>query len=219
MAMRQILTDLADAYARRARQPVAIVSVGGVEAARRVKLGERFDFVVLASDAIDQLASERRTKPGGRTDLARSRVAIAVAAGARRPDISSEAAIRDAVLRARNVGYSTGPSGAHLARLFERWGMTDAIGSRIVQAPPGIPVGTLVARGEVELGFQQLSELKHLPGIDVIGLLPPEIEVVTIFSAAICTASIRDAVTHAWLTFLTSADADVVKRRHGMEPA
>lgn len=219
MAMRHVLTELADAYAQRSRQRVAIVSVGGVEAARRINDGEPFDFVVLAADAIEQLASNRRVDPGSRTDLARSGVAIAVAAGAPRPDVGSEAAIRDAILRARSIGYSTGPSGAHLVRLFERWGIADVIAPRIVQALPGIPVGTLVARGTVELGFQQLSELMHLPGIDVIGLLPPAIQVVTVFSAAVCIASNRGAAAHALLAFLASPEADAVKRRHGMEPA
>jgi molybdate transport system substrate-binding protein len=219
MAMRQVLAELADAYEQRSRQRVAIVSVGGVEAARRIKDGEPFDFVVLAVDAIEQLASDGRVDPGSRTDLARSGVAIAVASGAPRPDVGSEAAIRDAVLRARSIGYSTGPSGAHLVRLFERWGIADAIAPRIVQAPPGIPVGALVASGDVELGFQQLSELMYLPGIDVIGPLPPEIQVVTVFSAAACTASNRGAAAYALLGFLASPEGDAVKRRHGMEPA
>ena len=156
---------------------------------------------------------------GSRTDLARSAVAIAVAAAATRPDVSTESAIRDAVLHARSVGYSTGPSGAHIVRLFERWGIADAIAPRIVQASPGLPVGTLVARGDVELGFQQLSELMHLPGIDVIGLLPAEIQVETVFSAAVCTASNCPAAAKAWLSFLASPEADAAKRRHGMEPA
>ena len=219
MAMRHVLAELADAYEQRSRQRVVIVSVGGVEAARLVKDGEPFDFVVLAAEAIDQLAFAGWVDPGSRTDLARSGVAIAVASGAQRPDVASEAAIRDAVLRARSIGYSTGPSGAHLVRLFERWGIAGAIAQRAVQAPPGIPVGTLVARGDVELGFQQLSELIHLPGIDVIGLLPPEIQVVTVFSAAVCTASNRGAGVRALFAFLGSPEADAAKRRHGMEPA
>lgn len=219
MAMRHVLVELGDAYERQLGQPVEIVSVGGVDAARRVDEGAAFDFVVLAADAIEQLAARGRVDAGSRTDIARSAVAIAVAAGATRPDVSTESAIRDAVLRARNIGYSTGPSGAHLVRLFERWGIAEAIAPRIVQAPPGLPVGTLVARGDVELGFQQLSELLHLPGVDLIGLLPPEIQVVTVFSAAVCTASKRDAAAHALLGFLASPQADAAKRRHGMEPA
>ena len=219
MAMRHVLAELADAYEQRSQQRVVIVSVGGVDAARRVKDGESFDFVVLAAEAIEQLASAGRVDPGSRAELARSGVAIAVASGAQRPDVGSEAALRDAVLRARSIGYSTGPSGAHLVRLFERWGIADAIAPRVIQAPPGVPVGTLVARGDVELGFQQLSELMHLPGIDVIGLLPPEIQVATVFSAAVCTASSRGAATHALLAFLGSPEADAAKRHHGMEPA
>ena len=96
MAMRQLLAELADAYERQSGQAVAIVSVGGVDAARRVYEGEAFDFVVLAVDAMEQLATGGRVDPGSTTDIARSAVAIAVAAGATRPDVSSESAVRDA---------------------------------------------------------------------------------------------------------------------------
>lgn len=219
MAMRHVLTELADAYERRSQQRVAIVSVGGVEAARRVNDGEPFDFVVLAADAIEQLASSGRVDSGSRADLARSGVAIAVAAGAPCPDVGSEDAVREAVLRARSIGYSTGPSGIHLGRLFERWGIAEVIAPRTVQAAPGIPVGTLVACGDVELGFQQLSELMHLPGIAVIAMLPPEIQVVTVFSAAVCAAAKRKSGASALLAFLVSPETDALKRRHGMEPA
>ena len=219
MAMRHVLAELADAYERQSGQPVDIVAVGGVDASRRVGDGEVFDFVVLAADAIEQLAAGGRVKLGSRTDLVRSPVAIAVTAGATRPDVSTEAAVRDAVLRARSIGYSTGPSGAHVVRLFERWGIADVISPRIVQAPAGVPVGALLARGDVALGFQQLSELMHMTGIDVVGPLPPEIQVATVFSAAICTASSAPAATKALLTFLASPETDAAKRRHGMEPA
>ena len=219
MAMRDVLAELGDVYEQKSGQPVVIVSVGGVDAARRVGDGEAFDFVVLATDAIEKLAGDRRVDPGSRTDLARSAVAIAVVAGATRPDISSESATREAVLRARSIGYSTGPSGAHLVRLFERWGIADEVAARIVQASPGVPVGTLVARGDVEIGFQQLSELMHVPGINVVGLLPPEIQSTTVFSAAVCTASNCPAAAKMLLSFLASPQADAAKRRHGMEPA
>jgi molybdate transport system substrate-binding protein len=219
MAMRHVLAELCDAYERQSGQPVAVASVGGVDAARRVEGGEAFDFVVLAADVIERLAAGGRVDPASRTDLARSGVAMAVTAGATRPDVASESAVRDAVLRARSIGYSTGPSGAHLMRLFERWGIADTLAPRIVQASPGLPVGTLVARGEVELGFQQLSELLHVEGIDVVGPLPPKIQVETAFSAAVCTASSRPAAARALLSFLASPETVATKRRHGMEPA
>src|SRR5213596_873802 len=99
MATRKVLVELADAYERRSGQRVVVESVGGVDAARRVQAGESFDFVVLAADAIEQLAAGGHVDPGSRMDLARSPVAIAVAAGATPPDVSSESALRDAVLR------------------------------------------------------------------------------------------------------------------------
>ncbi|CAE6839555.1 substrate-binding domain-containing protein [Paraburkholderia haematera] len=219
MATRQVLVELVEEYGRLSGRRVVIESVGGVAAARRVQEGEPFDIVVLAADAIDRLATAGRIDPVSRVDLARSRVAVAVAAGATQPEIGTEAALRDAILAARSIGYSTGPSGSHLSRLFERWGIAETIAPRIVQAPPGIPVGALVARGDVELGFQQLSELIHVPGIDVIGSLPPEVQIITTFSAAICTASRQRDASRALLSFLGSPAAASAKLRHGMEPA
>lgn len=219
MATRHVLAELADIYERQSAQRVVIESMGGVDAARRVEDGELFDFVVLAADALDRLAAVGRIDRGSRIDFARSGVAIAVPAGAPRPDVGDEEAVRHAVLAARSIGYSTGPSGAHLARLFERWGIAATVASRVVKAPPGVPVGTLVARGEVALGFQQLSELIHVSGIDVIGALPPEIQVITVFAAAVCSGSYRPAAAGALLAFLASPEADAAKRRHGMEPA
>ena len=103
--------------------------------------------------------------------------------------------------------------------MFKRWDIADLIAPRIVQAPPGVPVGTLVARGDVELCFQQLSELMHVPGVDVVGLLPPDIQAITVFAAAVCKASNCPIAAGALLSFLASPEADAAKRRHGMEPA
>ena len=218
MATRQLLAELARAFEQRSGCTVAIESVGGVDAARRVQAGEPFDVVVLASDAIDRLIASGQVV-GERVDLVRSPVAIAVRAGAPHPDVASELAVRRAVLAAGHICYSTGPSGVHLARLFERWGIAQEIRNRVVQAPPGVPVGTLVARGDVELGFQQLSELMHLDGIDVLGPLPDEIQFITIFSAGLCAVSAHADAVRAMLEFMTSPEAAVVKRRYGMEPA
>ncbi|HQR10511.1 MAG TPA: substrate-binding domain-containing protein [Casimicrobiaceae bacterium] len=219
MATRLVLDELARAYERESGWQVRIESVGGVDAARRVEGGEAFDVVVLASDAIDRLVRSGRVAEASKTALFRSGVAVAVRAGAPRPDLGSEAALKRAVLAARTIGYSTGPSGVHLAKLFERWGIAEQVASRIVQPPPGVPVGTLIARGDIELGFQQLSELMNVPGIDVAGLLPPQVQITTVFSGAVCTASAQADSARRLLAFLASPARGDAKRRHGMEGA
>lgn len=219
MATRPLLARLAALYEHETGARVSITSIGGVDVARRVRNGEPFDFVVLASDAIEQLAADGHVDAGSRVDVARSGIAVAVASGATRPEIGTEAALRDAVLRAGRIGYSTGPSGMHLTRLFVRWGIADAIAPRIVQAPPGVPVGQLIAAGDVELGFQQLSELMHAPGIDVAGALPDEVQAVTVFAAAICGTASDRAAAARFLAYLASPQADCVKSQYGMARA
>lgn len=219
MATRQVLGELARAYEQRTGRPVHIESIGGVDAAKRVAAGEAFDFVVLASDAIDKLVAGGSVVAGTRVDLVNSGVAIAVRAGAPRPDVASEEALKQAVLAAASVGYSTGPSGVALLKLFERWAIASALQGRLVQAPPGIPVGSLVAKGEVALGFQQRSELIHLQGIDLLGPMPAAVAIDTIFSGGLCRASTQGEAVHDLLAFMASADAVEAKRRNGMAPA
>jgi molybdate transport system substrate-binding protein len=226
MATRQVLSELAAGYEAVSGHEAAFEAVGGVDAARRVQAGEVFDLVVLASDAIDRLLASGHLVAGSRVDLVRSPVAVAVrarsAGGPPHPDIATEEALRRAVLDAQSVGYSTGPSGVYLMQLFQRWGIADTIGRRIVQAPPGVPVGLLVARGEVELGFQQLSELLQLDGVDVVGTLPSTVAYVTTFSCGRCPTTPPDArkaqAIAALLGHMHTAQAAAIKRRHGMEP-
>lgn len=219
MATRAILTELATLHQARHGSIVEVESVGGVDAARRVAAGEAFDVVILSSASLDPLAKLGHVLPDTVRPMARSGVAVAVKAGAACPDIGSEAALRDAVMSARSVGYSTGPSGTHLQGWFERWGIAEALKPRIVQAPPGVPVGSLVARGDVALGFQQLSELIHCPGIQVVGPLPDAVQTLTVFAAGVASTRAHHAEALTWIDFLTSADAAATMRQHGMEPA
>jgi molybdate transport system substrate-binding protein len=219
MATRQILADLAGAYEQRTGRRVAIEAVGGVEAARRVRAGEPTDVVVLASKVMEQLEAEGHLVPGSRADFARSGIAVAVRSDAPRPNIGDEESVKRAILEASKICYSTGPSGDHLKRLWERWGIAEAVSQRALQAPPGVPVATVVARGEADLGFQQLSELLNVPGVEIVGPLPPEIQAVTVFSAGVSSTSSQQDEARALVAYLTSPDADTAKRQHGMEPA
>lgn len=217
MATRLLLAELAADYERRQGVKVSIESVGGVDAAQRVQAGEPFDVVVLASDAIDKLAAGGHVLAGSRVDIVRSEVAVAVKAGAAVPDIGSEEALKAAVLAAPSIGYSTGPSGTALLKLFDRWGVAQELEDRLVQAPPGVPVGSLVARGDIALGFQQRAELIHLEGIRIVGAMPQPVQITTVFSGAVCAASPQPDAVRRLLDFMASPGTADAKRRQGME--
>lgn len=221
MATKALLADLTQRYQAQTGVQVLIESVGGVDAAKRVQAGEVFDMVLLASDAIDRLMASGHAVANSRNDWVHSPVAVAVKAGAVHPDIGSEAALKAAVLASSTLSYSTGPSGVYLEKLFQRWGIAEQVKPRIVVPPPGTPVGVLVAKGEVALGFQQLSELIALPGIEVLGTLPVEVAYITTFSSAMTAVIAQDATrvqaVQAFLKFLASKDVEDVKRRQGMD--
>jgi molybdate transport system substrate-binding protein len=217
MATRQLLAELADAYRNATGQAVAIESVGGVDAARRIRAGEAFDFAVLASDALGQLETDGSLVAGSLIAIVESPMAMAVRAGKALPEALDEAAVRAAMAGASSIGISTGPSGAHVLALARDWGLEDQVKPRIVQAKPGIPVAKLLADGEVEIGFQQLSEMLGAPGIEV-ALLPEPLQPKTVFAAGLCKAAAHGEAARAFISYLVSAETADTKRRHGMTP-
>ena len=219
MATRQVLVDMAQAWQQQGGAPLQIESVGGVDAAKRVQEGEAFDVVFLASDAIAKLEAAGKVVAGSKVDLMRSGVSACVRAGAPLPDLSSEEAVKQAVLAAPSVGYSTGPSGTALVKLFERWGIAGQLKDRLMQATPGVPVASMVAEGKVALGFQQLSELIHVQGITIVGPLPDAIQITTIFSGGVGAASPQPGAVRRLLASMASAETVDAKRRQGMEAA
>jgi molybdate transport system substrate-binding protein len=220
MATKALLVDLARLFeAQSPAYSVQIESVGGVDAAKRVQAGEAFDCVVLASNAIDSLMQGGKLVPGSRVDLVHSSVAVAVPAGAPCPDIASEAALKQAVLQASSIGYSTGPSGVELLKQFERWGITAQVQDKLMQAQPGIPVGALLAQGRVALGFQQLSEMMGVQGITVLGPLPEAVQVTTTFSGSVSVTSAQAQAVQSLLRFWASEATAKIKLRHGLEAA
>ncbi|HEX4998590.1 MAG TPA: substrate-binding domain-containing protein [Terriglobia bacterium] len=219
MATRELLAELAERSARELSQRVVAEAAGGVDIAKRVEAGEAVDIVALAANAIDKLIGSGKLLGGSRVDLVKSGIGMATRKGGARYDVGSEEAVKAAVLNARSISYSTGPSGTYLQQLFERWGILGTVQNRIVVAPPGIPVGALVAKGECELGFQQMSELINLDGIEVLGPLPPSIQMLTVFSGGISSNSPAPDAARRVLEFMASPGVADVKRRFGMEPA
>jgi molybdate transport system substrate-binding protein len=220
MATKSLLAQLGSAYAQLCGQAVQIESVGGVDAAKRVQAGEVFDIVLLASDAIDRLIASGHLQSGSRVDWANSAVAVAIPAGTVAPDISTPAALKQALLAAPSISYSTGPSGNYLAQLFTQWGIAEAMNAKLVVPPPGQPVGSLVASGRAALGFQQLSELLGVAGITVVGNLPEGAAFITTFSAGIPASLASDQVARvqAYLQYLQSPGAAAIKTAQGMRP-
>ncbi len=219
MATRQLLADLSHSFEPRAQWNVEIESMGGVDAARLLRDCKAVDVIVLASNVMEQLEKEGWVVPGTRSDIARSGVAIAVRTGLPHPAIATEEDVKQAVLGARKISYSSGPSGDHLKRLFERWNIAGVVADRTVEAKPGIPVGHLLARGEADLGFQQLSEFLDLEGIDIIGPLPADIQTITVFTAGVGTRSPHPDGARAFVAHLISPDTQAAKQKLGMEAA
>ena len=212
MATRQVFAELAAQFESQSGLAVRVESVGGVDAAKRIRAGESFDVVALSASVIDQLIAEGHVL-APRVDVVVSPIGIGVRTGSIHPDISSADAVKRAVLAAGRVGYSTGPSGTHLQRVFERWGIAETLKERIVVAPPGVPVTALVARGDIDLGFQQMSELAG-EGVEVVGTLPAEIQSLTTFSGGVARTSAQPEAARRLLDFMAAPERADVKRRH-----
>jgi molybdate transport system substrate-binding protein len=217
MAPREVLAAAVALYGEQAPTGIELASAGGLEVARRVNAGEAVDIVVLASNAIETLVCAGYVLADTRTNLMSSEIAIAVRTGTPHPAVANEASVRDLVLAAASLSYSTGPSGSYLEKLFERWELLDAIRAKSVIPPPGRPVAQLIASGEVDLGFQQLSELLHVPGVDVIACLPPTIAHTTMFTAGITSACRDREQATQFLEFAASSATEPIMRRCGLK--
>jgi molybdate transport system substrate-binding protein len=190
----------------------------------RLARGETADVVILDGAAADELATKGVVRPGSKVVLALSQVGMVVRAGAAKPDIGSVDAFKRTLLAAESIGYSDSGSGTYLSTvLFNKLGIADQIArkSRKVRGPPsGEPVAAVVARGEVEIGFQQVSELIHVPGVTFVGALPSELQPGFTFAGAITTAARQPDAAAALLKFLASPDATAVKVKNGLaQPA
>ena len=215
-AFKEAYLELVPQFERATGHKVDNLWVPSVQMMSRLKGGEIVDLVILSAASLDELRKAGLITD--RTDLARSGIGVAVKSGARKPDIGSGEAVKHAVLAAKGIAYSTGPSGIYLSGLFQRMGIAGEIKSRVKQVQ-GEPAGGVVARGEAEIAFQQVSELLPVPGIDFVGPLPADIQQITVFSAGLHAAAKQPDAARALVRFLTAPAAAPVIRKKGMEPA
>ncbi|MBI4204095.1 MAG: substrate-binding domain-containing protein [Betaproteobacteria bacterium] len=215
-AFREAYLELLPEFERTTGHTVSNTWVPSVQMMNRLKGGETVDLVIMSAASLDDLIKAGII--GERFDLAKSGVGVAVRAGASRPDISSGEALKRAVLAAKSIVYSTGPSGIYLAGLFQRMGIAGEIKSRVKQVQ-GEPAGAVVARGEAEIGFQQMSELLPVAGIDLIGPLPPDVQQITVFAAGLHARAREPDAARTLVKHLTAPAAASVIRKKGMEPA
>lgn len=193
---------------------------GGTEGiSKRVSEGEVVDIVIIAAPNLNKLIMEGKLVASSRADIARSGIGMAVRSGLLKPDISSGEAVKSAVLAAKSIAYSTGPSGFYVADLFKKMGISDQVRDKVKQPASGVQIAEMVARGEADLGFQQVSELLHAKGIDYLGPLPADIQNITVYSVGLHASAAAPDVAKALVKFLTGHEAGPVIRKIGMEPS
>jgi len=192
---------------------------GTLNVQKKLADGEPCDLIIMAGPAIDEQIKLGKAVAGSRVDLAKSGTGLAVRKGAPKPDIGSVDALKKTLLTAKSIGYSTGPSGVYMLSVFEKLGIADQVKGKLRQTPSGVFVGTLIANGDAEVGFQQIAELVHFAGIDYVGPLPGELQRMTMFSAGIHSGAKQADAARALVKFLTAPAAAPVIRKHGLEPA
>jgi len=194
------------------------MGVGANSIPSRLERGEPVDVIIVAAAALDEFMRTGKVVAGSRVDLARSGIGMAVRAGAPRPDISSVEALRQTLLRAKSIAYSSSVSGDYLSKeLFQRLGIADQVLAKALRIE-NERVGAVVARGGAEIGFQQISELLPETGIDYVGPLPPEVQRITVFAAGVATGTKDPDAARAFIRFLASPAAGDAIRRAGLEP-
>lgn len=217
-ATKEAYLDLVPQFERSSGHKAVTTWTGTADIVKRLAAGEVYDLVIVGGPEIDTFIQQGKMVPGTRVDLMKSGVGVAVRAGAPKPDISSIDALRKTLLAAKTIGYSTGPSGVYIASLFERMGIADQVKAKLKQTPSGVAVGSIIASGEAEIGFQQVSEFIHFPGIDYIGPLPGDLQRITVYSAGIHKNAKQPEAAKDLVKFLTTPSAAPIVRKYGMEP-
>jgi molybdate transport system substrate-binding protein len=191
---------------------------GTLNVSKKLADGEQYDLIIMSQSAIDEQTKLGKVVSGSRVDFASSGTGLAVKKGAPKPDIGTTEALKKTLLSAKSIGYSTGPSGVYVISMFDKLGIGNEVKPKLKQTPSGVFVGNLIANGETEVGFQQISELIHFPGIDYVGPLPADVQRTTMFSSGIHAQAKEADAAKALVKFLTAPAAAPVIKKHGLEP-
>jgi molybdate transport system substrate-binding protein len=218
IATKEAYLELVPQFERASGHKVTTTWAGTVDIMKRMAAGERHDVIMISSKEMDELIQQGKVVAGNRVDLARCGIGVAVRAGAPKPDLGSGEALKRTLLAAKTVGYTSGPSGVYMGQLIERMGIAADIKPKYRGVPSGGTIGTIVATGEAEIGFQQVSELVHIAGIDYVGPLPADVQKVTVFSAGIQAGAQNADAARDLLSFLAAPAAASVYQKHGLEP-
>jgi len=217
-ATEEAYKDLVPQFEKASGHKVTTVFTGTLDALKRLSNGEAYDLLIMARQQIDELSQSGKVVAGSRTDIAKSGVGVAVGKGKPKPDISTVDALKKTLLAAKSIGYSTGPSGIYVVAMFQKMGIADEIKSKLKQTPTGVFVGSIIASGEAEIGFQQVSELSFFPGIDYVGPIPAEVQLITVFSAGIPAGTKQADVAKALVSFVTAPAAAAIFKKHALDP-
>ena len=218
-ATQEAYLELVAQFEKTSGHKVTTAFTGTLNVQKRLADGERYDMIIMAGPAIDEQIKLGKVLAGSRVDFAKSGVGLAVRKGAAKPDIGSVEALKKTLLAVKSIGYSTGPSGLYMLGVFEKLGIAGEVKGKLKQTPSGVFVGTLIASGETEVGFQQISELVHFAGLDYVGPLPGDLQRMTVFSAGVHAGAKQADAARALVKFITAPAAASVIRKHGLEPA
>jgi molybdate transport system substrate-binding protein len=217
-ATEEAYKELVPQFEKASGHKVTTVFTGTLDALKRLSNGETYDLLIMARQQIDELSQSGKVVAGSRTDIAKSGVGAAVGKGKPKPDISTVDALKKTLLAAKSIGYSTGPSGIYVVTMFQKMGIADEVKSKLKQTPTGVFVGSIIASGEAEIGFQQVSELSFFPGIDYVGPIPAEVQLITVFSAGIPTGTKQADAAKALVSFVTAPAAAAIFKKHALDP-
>jgi molybdate transport system substrate-binding protein len=217
-ATKEIVLDLVTQFEKTSGHKFIPTWTGTAGIKKRIADGEAYDLIIVGAPVVDAFIRQGKVAPGSRTDLMKSGIGVAVRAGAPKPDIRSGEELKKTLLAAKSIGYSTGPSGDHVVTLIERFGIADQVKPKLKQIPTGARIETVIANGEAEIGFQQISELIHAAGIDYVGPLPSDVQLITVYSAGMQSGAKQPEAAQALIKALTAPEAAAVIKQHGMEP-